>query len=128
MGERGDRVLIKSEVDKNSLIKEIKENYSLVVVTLEDMTKIIYSRSDKVYSRNLSELQYLGLFGSAYKYSNNRVSVLEWLRISSDKYLVHQQPDKEADKLDNIVFHDLLVKKGDGSSKLTLLEVIRDEQ
>lgn len=119
--------MIKDEVDKNYLIKEVKENYSFVVVTLEDMTKVIYSKSNKIHSRSLSELQYLGLFGSAYKYSNDRVSVLEWLRISNDKYLVHQQPDKEANKLDNIVLHDLLVKKGNGRSKLTLLEVIKDE-
>jgi hypothetical protein len=116
----------RGEVAHEQLLKEIKNNYNMAIITLEDMTKLIYTKNKKINSNELDKLEYLGLFGIAYKYENNKIRRLEWLKGSSTYLVVENEEEREDDNID-IILHYTLIKDRKEYSKLSLKEVLKDE-
>jgi hypothetical protein len=115
--------LKKSEISNEQLLDEIKKNYDMAIITLDDMTKIIYTKNRKINSKDLNELKDLGLLGVAYKYNNNNIIKLEWLKKNST-YSVVEGEEKDNDT--NIILHYTLIKDRAAYSKLSLREVLKD--
>ncbi len=108
----------------DELLNNIKKEYRLVIVTLDDMTKVIYSNSDEIYSKNINDLHYLGLFGSAYRYNNEKVEKLNWLKSTIDKNYLVTKNEIETNK---IILHHTLVKRSNTKDKLVILEVLQND-
>jgi len=113
------------EETHEQLLKEIKNNYNMTIITLEDMTKLIYTKNKKINSDELDKLKDLGLFGVAYKYENNKIRILEWLKGSST-YSVIEKEEEDDDNTD-IILHYTLIKDRKEYSKLSLKEMLKDE-
>jgi hypothetical protein len=116
----------RGEVTHEQLLNEIKNNYNMAIITLEDMTKLIYTKNKKINSNELDKLEYLGLFGIAYKYENNKIRRLEWIKGSSTYSVIEKEEEKEDDNTD-IILHYTLIKDKKEYSKLSLKEVLKDE-
>jgi len=117
----------RGEVAHEQLLKEIKNNYNMAIITLEDMTKLIYTKNKKINSDELDKLEYLGLFGIAYKYENNKIRRLEWLKGSSTYLVVEKEEEEDDDDNTDIILHYTLIKDRKEYSKLSLKEVLKDE-
>ena len=104
------------------MIKWIKENnFKLVIVTLDDMSTVIYANNSRINVNNsIDNIDYLGILGFAYKYDME----LQWFKVSNDKYAVLAHRDLIKD----FILHHTLDKnsKDYNSNILRLKEVIKD--
>lgn len=113
---------LKEHYTNNELIKHIKDNnFKLVIVTLDDMSVVVYADNSNVNTNNrIDKIDYLGILGFAYKHDME----LQWIKISNGRYAVFVR-----NSLNNYILHHTLDKnaKDYDSNILSLKKAVSDE-